>query len=121
MDIITISASASSIVAAGAIFIYAIYISMLGAFPAFRREVNDLLSEVFDASMSDGEKNNLGPTLAVPSAGLLLVLGVIFLILNIKVILIPALFVIPAALFVAKRRKAELQLEDLKALADEEL
>lgn len=121
MDIITISASASSIVAAVVVFGYALYVAMLGAFPAFRREINELLSEVFDASMSETEKNNLGPTLAVPSAGMLLVLGGIFLVLNIEVVVIPALFIIPAALFTAKRRKEEMKLEDLKALADEVL
>ncbi len=116
MEVITISADLSQIIAGGAVFLYSIYLFLLGAFQRFRIEMNEILGEIFDASMTEEEKINLGPCIIIPVLMCLLLLGIIFLILNLKGILIPLVFFVFAALFTAFKRRNEISRKELADL-----
>jgi len=121
MELTTISANLSQVIVNISVLIFSIYIFLLGWFPSFRQEVNELLSEIFDASMTDEEKVNLGPAIVLPVVAGLTLLGFVFMMINIKAALIPMGCLIVAALFTASRRRAELKRKVLDDLAKIEL
>lgn len=119
--VITIDADLSSIIAGFIVIIYAFYIFGLGAFKGFRVEVNELLSEIFDASLTIEEKDNLGPAVVIPPMVGLMVLGIMFLVLNFKAILVTMILLLAACFFTAARRANELRRKELEELGRTEL
>ncbi len=95
---------------------YAVYIFLLGACKPMRVAINELLCEVFDASLTDDEKSMVGPPVVVPPLIMLTLLGVVFMLLSIAVLGVPLLLSAGAAFSTACIRRQELlrkELEDL--------
>ena len=116
MELTTLDASISHLIVFAAGCAFSIYVFLLGFSVRFRREVNELLSEVFDASMTDEEKMNLGPTVVIPPVVTLILLGCVFVLMNIKALLIPGILLAVATLVTARKRAAEQQRQELVEL-----
>ena len=112
---------ASLAIACVAVLVFSIYIFILGVFPKFRIEVNELLSEVFDAAMSDDEKMNLGPAVVIPPMIGMGVMGLVFMVLSLLAVLPSLVFVVAASVFTALRRKNELFRAELEELGRTDL
>lgn len=121
MDIITIEADTQEAIVFGSVVVYAVYIFLLGTFKRFRMEMNELLSEVFDAALTDDERENLGPAIVIPSLISLGVLGFSTIAVNFHIILFPFACVVLAGLWAAMKRRWELKRKELADLGQIDL
>jgi hypothetical protein len=121
MELITINLDLSQTIAFFWGILFSIYIFLLGAVTGFRSEVNELLSEVFDASMSDEEKLNLGPSLVIPPIMSLILMGLTLILVNITALWIPFFLLALASLFTGFKRRQELKRKELADLGRTDL